>query len=298
MPTDTHTLTLLSTDAHLVSFGGTQSNAMLAIAQVAHAKRVPFSYLSRPPAATTTSSSGGNLERALALGMRHVTLSQPEYASLTVSKDLTALSAHCCAPDERTVLIPQGAACAQARDGLAQLADEINAYIATQEGSERFAIVVPCGTGTTALYLAQHLDNAAAQLFAVPCVGDAAYLAQQFHDLVERDVELRTHQTTLTLPTILQPKHKARFGRLSWPLFAMHRELLDATGIEFDLNYGAFAWHTMFDDASDALAVLQGGKEGGEESPREVLYVHTGGVSGNATMMERYLAKGRPPVQS
>ncbi|TYZ61038.1 hypothetical protein PybrP1_012127 [[Pythium] brassicae (nom. inval.)] len=280
--------------AHLVSFGGAQSNAMLAIAQLAHAKRVPFSYLSRLPAAATTSSSG-NLQLALALGMRHVALSPPEYAALAASTtELAARGARCCAAGERAVLIPQGAAFAQARDGLAQLAHELNAYVAAR-GGQRFSVVVPCGTGTTALYLAQHLNDAA-QLFAVPCVGDAAYLAQQFQDLVERDAGLRAQRATrtLTLPTILAPRRKARFGRLAWPLVAMHRELLDATGIEFDLNYGAFAWHTMFDAEGDALALLRGAGDG-SSPPREVLYVHTGGVSGNATMLERYLAKGKAP---
>lgn len=305
-----------SADAHLVSFGGAQSNAMLAIAQLAHAKRVPFSYFSRGLNASPVGGRGrgrggdainsppeGNLALALALGMRHVVLPPAEYQALAQTKDLAALvRSHDLISSsngrERAVLVPQGAAFALAQDGLAQLAREINAYVARPEhGGRRFSVVVPCGTGTSALYMAQHLDTAATQLFAVPCVGDAAYLMQQFLVLAAHDASLSELQASarLVLPTILAPRRKARFGRLSPPLLEIHHELLSATGIEFDLNYGAFAWHTMFDAESDALALLLRGHleadAGDAGSSRELLYVHTGGVSGNATMLTRYRAK-------
>lgn len=298
---------------------------MLAIAQLAHAKRVPFTYFSRGLGLQDTSAgqkagsnSGarpldtetlqqGNLALAMELRMQHIELSSELYQTLAQTKDFSALSQHL--PDnnasKRAVYIPQGAAFEQAQQGLALLAQEINAYIASErlaDPDKRFSVVVPCGTGTTALYMAQHLDPESTELYAVPCVGDTAYLEQQLSELVEKDTSLIVSQrnSTLRLPRILKPKRKSRFGRLWWPLYEIHHELLDATGIAFDLIYGSFAWHTMFDESTLALLL---GEEDAQPSAmnsrhvdssttkRELMYVHTGGVSGNATMLARYQAK-------
>lgn len=318
--------TMPTPDAHLFSFGGTQSNAMLAIAQLAHAKRVPFTYFSRglqlhstSAAANITSDSNtrsvrvtplqqGNLALAEELGMQHVALSPELYQALAQTKDFSALSPSLPNSDKlfentkRALYIPQGAAFEQAQQGLALLAQEVNAYIANErltDPDKRYSVVVPCGTGTTALYMAQHLDSASAKLFAVPCVGDAAYLELQFAELVAKDASLRALQcnSTLQLPRIVEPRQKSRFGRLWWPLYDIHHELLDGTGIAFDLIYGSFAWHTMFDGAT--LALLLGedaqldmkSRQDENGTKRELMYVHTGGVSGNVTMLARYEAK-------
>lgn len=314
---------LSDADAHLFSFGGTQSNAMLAIAQLAHAKRVPFTYFSRglqlrssaelhvanEEGCAGSSKPEGNLAIALELGMQHVELSPELYQELAQTKDFMAV----CGDQLRQlqheetnanfVYIPQGAAFEQAQEGLAALAQEINEYITNEQNVDKhFSVVVPAGTGTTALYMAQHLDPSV-QLFAVPCIGDAAYLKQQFLDLARRDAALSERtKTPLKLPTILTPKQKARFGRLSWPLYEIYHELLATTEIEFDLVYGCFAWHTMFDETTLAMLSKQQPieedaglpnrhQDSTTASPRELLYVHTGGVSGNATMLARYQAK-------
>ncbi|KAF1789493.1 Clusterin-associated protein-1 [Phytophthora cactorum] len=178
-------------DAHLFSFGGSQSNAMLALAQLANARRVPFTYFSRE----------------------------------------------------------------------LQLKDEIVRGIWTWPGrwypNKRFSVVLPCGTGTTALYLAQHL-HPEIELYAVPCVGDAAYLQQQFQQLIDEDPSLHSH--TALLPRVLVPKRKNRFGRLWWPLYDMYHEVLLETKVNFDLVYGAFAWHTLFSDAAVLDEVLDRNK--------------------------------------
>lgn len=305
---------------------------MLAIAQLAHAKRVPFTYFSRGLqlqgrsaaketqisnvahlSATTTTLQQSNLALAVELGMQHVELSSELYQTLAHTKDFSTLSQQHLdnnKRDKRAVYIPQGAAFNQAQQGLALLAQEINGYITNErcdDPCKYFSVVVPCGTGTTALYMAQHLDPTSAALYAVPCVGDAAYLEQQFAELVDKDASLRALQrnSKLQLPHILTPMRKSRFGRLWWPLYEMYHELLDATGIAFDLVYGSFAWHTMFDDVTlalllgeDAAQQSTNSRDGDNTSEcarsntkRELLYVHTGGISGNATMLARYQAK-------
>ncbi|KAG7391720.1 hypothetical protein PHYPSEUDO_003795 [Phytophthora pseudosyringae] len=292
-------------DAHLFSWGGSQSNAMLALAQLASARRVPFTYFSRELRLQDgVDAVEGNLALARSLGMRHVQLPPDAYHELARTRDFAAsLDAELRPPPgSRSLYVPQGAAFPEAQDGVQLLAEEINAYVQTQWPVKRFSVVLPCGTGTTALYLAQHL-RAEIKLYAVPCVGDAAYLQQQFRRLIDEDPSLQPQ--TASLPRVLTPKRKSRFGRLWWPLYDTYHEVLQETQVDFDLVYGAFAWHTLFSDEEVLDEVLGRSRtvvsahgtptksepsDGGE---RELLYIHTGGTSGNATMLARYARKNR-----
>ncbi|CAI5709632.1 unnamed protein product [Hyaloperonospora brassicae] len=293
---------------HLFSFGGSQSNAMLALAQLAHARRVPFTYFSRDMRlkADAADTLGGNLLMAKALGMHHVQLDADAYQRLARTRDFAAFLDTDVRPPSgtRSLFVPQGAAFPEAQDGVKLLADEINEYVQTQWPDKYFSVVLPCGTGATALYLAQHL-HAPIKLFAIPCVGDAAYLQQQFRQLVEQDPSL--HVETAVLPCVLQPTRKSRFGRLWWPLYDTYHEVLQETGVDFDLVYGAFAWHALFSDKGVLDQVLQRcgypsdvatrtaeHNSSGHTHERELLYIHTGGTSGNATMLARYARKNRP----
>lgn len=257
---------------------------MLAIAQVAHAKQVPFTYFSRAlhlregQDPQQMKQQDGNLAHALQLGMQHVELSSDDYERVAQTRALESVVKPE-ASTARSVWIPQGAAFAQAEDGLAVLAQEINEYVQQRDLGHEFSVVVPSGTGTTAFYLAQH-TLPSIRIFAVPCVGDAEYLSQQFQSLASLSPSPSAPQRVL--PNILQPTLKSRFGRLSWSLWDIYHELLRETQVEFDLLYGCFTWQTLFED----LAQVQGSNR-----PREIMYLHTGGVSGNATMLARYDSK-------
>ncbi|EGZ25436.1 hypothetical protein PHYSODRAFT_485952 [Phytophthora sojae] len=295
--------------AHLFSFGGSQSNAMLALAQLASARRVPFTYFSRE-LHLGGEAVEGNLVLARGLGMDHVQLPPDAYHELARTRDFAEFvdGDRRPPPGTRSLYVPQGAAFPEAQDGVKLLAEEINEYVRTEWPDKRFSVVLPCGTGTTALYLAQHL-HPAIRLYAVPCVGDAAYLSQQFQQLIGEDPTLQVE--TALLPRVITPKRKSRFGRLWWPLYDIYHEVLQETKVDFDLVYGAFAWHTLFSDDAVLDEVLERSKSSaasisdllvpgsksttvddrGEE--RELLYIHTGGTSGNATMLARYERKNR-----
>ncbi|KAG3112180.1 hypothetical protein PI124_g8838 [Phytophthora idaei] len=287
-------------DAHLFSFGGSQSNAMLALAQLANARRVPFTYFSRE-LQLKDEIVEGNLDLARTLGMQHVQLQPDAYHELVRTRDFAAFldSELRPSPGTRSLYVPQGAAFPEAQDGVKLLAQEINEYVLTQYPNKRFSVVLPCGTGTTALYLAQYL-HPEIELYAVPCVGDAAYLQQQFQQLIDEDPSLHSH--TALLPRVLVPKRKNRFGRLWWPLYNMYHEVLLETKVNFDLVYGAFAWHTLFSDAAVLDEVLDRNKTTvsipwrstkRDNNECELMYIHTGGTSGNATMLARYARKNR-----
>ncbi|GMF16226.1 unnamed protein product [Phytophthora lilii] len=296
-------------DAHVFSFGGAQSNAMLALAQLANARRVPFTYFSRELRLQDEDREvEGNLAMARELGMRHVQLHPDAYHELVRTRDFAEFLDGDLRPPPgtRSLYVPQGAAFPEAQDGVRLLAEEINEYVQIEWPDKRFSVVLPCGTGTTALYLAQHLHHDI-KLYAVPCVGDSAYLHQQFQQLIDEDPVLQP-QTAL-LPRVITPKRKSRFGRLWWPLFDMYHEVLQETKVDFDLVYGAFAWHTLFSDATVLDEVLDRRSKAStaltwsHEEPtkhvsndnveRELLYIHTGGTSGNTTMLARYARKNR-----
>jgi 1-aminocyclopropane-1-carboxylate deaminase len=281
---------------------------MLAIAQLANHKGVPLTYFSREINLRDSNVLGGNLQTALALGMRHVQLQTEIYQELTKTKNIiqTLGSTKCHvtrllksaiqSDKENNVFIPQGASFPEAELGVQTLAQEINQYCDVQKPT-KFTVVLPCGTGTTAFYLAKHL-NPDIRLYGVPCVGDAKYLEEQIQELATKPSFI-SNKILPRFPSILIPRTKSKFGRLSIPLYDLFHELKTETNIEFDLIYASFTWQTLldqldllrFDDTCSPQGLL--GSNTNRVLPREIIYVHTGGVSGNSTMLERYITKLR-----
>ncbi|RQM22559.1 hypothetical protein B5M09_002211 [Aphanomyces astaci] len=243
---------------------------MLAVAQLAQQKQVPFTYFTKPVPAQLmdrTKDIQTNFSLAKALGMQHVTLSENQYDVLADTHDFSPVAP----PNATTWLgVPQGVAVPEAELGIRRLAHELNEYAETY--ANNVAVVRPCGTGTTAHYVAKHV-HPSIHVYGVPCVGNAAYLRQQVAKL-----ESSSGPSPLR---VLEPRKRVAFGTLWRPLMDVHAEVLEDTGVEIDLVYGCLAWDTML----HALHLLQS-FEG-----REVVYVHCGGLSGNASQLERYRNK-------
>jgi 1-aminocyclopropane-1-carboxylate deaminase len=244
---------LLKTDSQrydrIVSYGGTQSNAMLAIAAMCQQKGWEFVYYAKPISQTQKEQNCGNFFNSLSLGMKHVEINQELYRDYISSLRVNL--------DDRTFLIDQGGADASARDGLKALADELR-----ESNLEVESLATPSGSGTTALFLALALPEY--KVYTTPCVGDAAYLRAQMSALAELPKNL----------IILEPKKKYHFAK-PYPEFLSAYQSLKEAGIEFDLLYSPAMW----------LALL-------EQTKEKVLYIHSGGVSGNESMLRRYAAKG------
>jgi len=240
----------------LVSHGGSQSNAMLSIAALCHRKGWRFTYYTRPLSTTLRSAPSGNLEQALALGMELVELDAAEYDA-TVSRRGSGM------PHEQ-LFIPQGGADPLAQKGVGALADEIACW-QRETGIGPLVVVTPSGTGTTAFYLAGALG---CEVLTTPAVGNREALETQMRRLGTLPPNLR----------ILEGVKKHHFGRPYAELYAMYAELLDA-GVAFDLLYGAKMWYELMQHLD-------------EVGDRCCLYVHSGGLIGNASMLERYRYKG------
>ena len=232
----------------IISYGGTQSNAMLAIAAMCRQKAWQFIYYTKELSRTQRENPSGNYENALKLGMDHREISNELYRDFIASLSVTL--------DEKTFLIDQGGAVVQAKNGLEVLADELREQL--QEFPQVQALATPSGTGTTALFLAYAMPEY--KVYTTPCIGDAAYLQEQMQALDALPDNL----------IILEPKKKYRFAKPYQEFYEIYKKLL-GSGIEFDLLYAPSMWLTLL-----------------EQTHEKILYIHSGGVSGNISMLDRY----------
>lgn len=196
----------------------------------------------------------GNYKAALSLGMKTRIADQ----ALTLANIKSYYK-----EDPDILFLAQGGADRRAEEGLKLCAKEINDYLKSRNISQA-SIVIASGTGVSALYLQQHIDQAY-QMYTVPCVGDKDYLYEQMNEL---------SQGKWRLPTILSPLKKYHFGTCYPEHLAMYDKLKEQTGIEFDLLYDPVTWQVML--------------ESYHELPQPIIYLHCGGVSGNESMLKRY----------
>ena len=240
----------------IVSYGGTQSNAMLSIAALCHQKGWQFHYTCKPVPERLQHHPSGNLKMALEFGMQLHEVAHDEYEAA-----ILALQSQC---DELSLFVPQGGADPMAQQGIAVLAQEISLW-RQQNKVEMLYVVTPSGTGTTAFYLAMALPDAT--VLTTPAVGDKDYLLAQMRRLGAAPANLK----------ILQRSKKYHFAKPYPELFAIYEELIDA-GIEFDLIYGTLMWRTLLQHI--------------DHFEGTILYVHSGGLTGNETMLARYRRQG------
>ena len=245
--------TLLQTPAQkyntIISYGGTQSNAMLALASLCKAKGWRFLYYTKELSTTQKQNQGGNFTQSLALGMLHHELASEVYRDFIASLRLNF--------DSKVLVVDQGGADLSAKFGVEVLAQEIR-----ESALDLKAIATPSGTGTTALYLAHALPEYT--IYTTPCIGDACYLQEQMLALSSIPKNL----------VILENEKKYHFAKPYREFLELYQELLN-TGVEFDLLYAPGMWKALL-----------------EQTTQKLLYIHSGGVSGNESMLKRYKEKG------
>ena len=232
----------------IISYGGTQSNAMLAIAAMCRDKGWNFIYYTKELSKRQREYPVGNYATALELGMNHREIENELYRDFIASLCVTI--------HEKTFIIDQGGAVYDAKRGLEVLAEELRKQL--QVHPQIKALATPSGTGTTALFLAHALPEYT--IYTVPCVGDTQYLQEQMSALA-------------TLPdnlTILEPKKKYHFAKPYREFYTLYQKLLSCH-IEFDLLYAPLMWQSLL-----------------EQTEEKICYIHSGGVSGNSSMLKRY----------
>ena len=233
----------------IISYGGTQSNAMLAIAAMCKQKGWEFIYYTKPLSQKQREQNIGNFTLALSFGMRHIEIQNELYRDYIASLSLNR--------DNKIFLIEQGGAVVEAKTGLEVLAKEIR-----EQNPDVDAVATPSGTGTTALFLALSLPEY--KVYTTPSVGDEEYLREQMSALADIPDNL----------VILKPVKKYHFAKPYREFIEIYKKLLNE-GIEFDLLYAPSLWKSLLEQTND-----------------KILYIHSGGVSGNESMLYRYSQKG------
>ena len=244
----------LSSYKKIISYGSAQSNAMYSLSVLCKLKNLKFDYYIKHLPNYLKDNPSGNYKEALENGMNLKIGEIPKIFK------------------ENELFIVEGGAVKEAKFGIELLANEIKIWAKEKNIQEQnLKIFLPSGTGTTALYLQQNLPF---EVLTCSCVGDDEYLKKQF---LELEIE--------NFPRILEKNKKYHFGKLYSEFYFKHLELKEQTNIEFDLLYDSLGW-IVFEN------YVKGLKEKIENiDDYRFLYIHQGGVLGNATMIERYKRK-------
>jgi 1-aminocyclopropane-1-carboxylate deaminase/D-cysteine desulfhydrase-like pyridoxal-dependent ACC family enzyme len=169
--------------------------------------------------------------------------------------------------DDSVLYIEEGGRVADACYGLEILANEIIDWQKSKQ-IDKLSIFLPSGTGTTALFLQTSLIKlgSSIKVYTTPCVGDSAYLREQFGML---EIEQKYH------PIIIESQKKWHFGKLYREHYEIWIKLRNETNMEFDMLYDPIGWQVLL----------------GSNLCENILYIHQGGLLGNESMLPRYERK-------
>jgi len=262
----------------IVSYGSVQANSLYSLAALAKLKNWQLDYyVNRIPSWLKTNTNDdilGNYGGALTLGANIIEVNDDEIANHGNNLDDFMLNkaGHLTHED---LFIPEGGRSTLAQYGIEQLAQEIDEYC-QQASIKQAYIMLPSGTGTTALFLQTWFNqqNSPHQVLTCACVGDGNYLQKQFAEL---------NNNSKHWPTILATRKKYHFGKLYPEFYQMWKQLKDETTIEFDLLYDPLGWQVL-------LHFIKSHAES-HIVDRGIIYIHQGGLVGNQTMLPRYQRK-------
>jgi 1-aminocyclopropane-1-carboxylate deaminase/D-cysteine desulfhydrase-like pyridoxal-dependent ACC family enzyme len=246
-----------SNKTKIISYGGVQSNLMYSLSALANKLNIEYEYHSKELPSYLVETPVSNLKGALANGMNLIEVPHDKWDThIDTLKNKKY--------DDNIIFVKQGGLQKEAELGLGILASEIDEYIDSNDIKD-VAIFLPSGTGTTALYLQKHTKHT---VYTTPCVGDSTYLVEQFGECeVDREY----------YPQIIENDKKYHFGKLYQKHYTLYKELLNSTKIEFDLLYDMVGWNALLHNR--------------ENLPKNIIYVHCGGIIGNSSMIDRYERK-------
>jgi len=236
---------------------------MASIAALCKRKGWTFLYITKTLSQTLKNTIQGNLASALGDGMELLEVDHNSYEDVIHSL-YTPTPESRVSKKEGDLLLAQGGADLGAKEGVEVLAKEILQWKAVNK-IDKLTVVTPSGTGTTSLYLAKNMEEVS--VMTTPLVGSVTYLQEQMQALEKIPVNLEMLETT----------KKYHFAKPYKEHIAIY-EMMKAQGIEIDLLYAP----KMLLALSEKMLEIEG----------DILYVHSGGIKGNISMLERYKRKG------
>ena len=111
-------------------------------------------------------------------------------------------------------------------------------------------------------YLQKHLNF---NVYTTPNIGNSEYLLKQFA-LLDDD--------SSNYPVILETERKYIFGKPYKEYYDIRKEISEENNIEFELLY----------DPKTLIALSEHNKK----IKGDIMYIHSGGIVGNETMLSRY----------
>ncbi|KAL7557855.1 hypothetical protein ACA910_009155 [Epithemia clementina (nom. ined.)] len=267
----------------VVSYGGPQSNAMVALAAIVNfrnqeqesrrkalegADRYRFVYYTKRLPRFLRNNPSGNLFRATALGMELVELpSHQDYNELFGSgwggKSEPPLALEPPIPGD-SLWVPQGGACGIALAGTWRLAQEVLEFWKKSGHGRPLSLCMPGGTCSTALLLHHAIQELNAEycldirVVVVPCVGDELYSQRQMMGLNVNLGYPKENVPTVLLPnppTDYKPTKNLQdsktldkyflFGEPHEQLLETYNFMKDEHDLVLDLLYGAPSWTIM-----------------------------------------------------
>ncbi|ABZ76959.1 conserved hypothetical protein [Shewanella halifaxensis HAW-EB4] len=251
----------------LVGHGSPVANSLYSMSALAKLKGLQLDFYVDHIADQVLASTVGNYAAAIANGANVIDLSK-----LSDRQDLSCIEyiEQKVLPNRDELLfVPEGGRCEYAKHGVYKLAQEVIDWCNSEQLSE-LRVFLPSGTGTTAVFLSEYMALYAPhiEVLTCACVGDNDYLKQQFSVLVTNE---QLH------PRIVDTGKKYHFGKLYRPFYEMYKKV-SASGIEFELLYDPLGWMCV-----EKLL--------NTEAVQPILYIHQGGLLGNATMLPRYERK-------
>ncbi|WP_321314204.1 1-aminocyclopropane-1-carboxylate deaminase/D-cysteine desulfhydrase [Halarcobacter sp.] len=236
----------------IISYGSAQANSLYSLSVLAKLKEVKLDFYVNHISSFLKENPDGNYKFALENGANII-----EKNCDDIDQYINNIL------DEKMLFIEEGGRVKEAEYGIQILAKEINDW-ALENSIKNLKIVLPSGTGTTALFLQKNLSF---EVLTVACVGGSDYLKKQFFHL-EQDEKFH--------PTIIEMQKKYHFGKLYKEFYEMWIKVKNDSNIEFDLLYdplGFLALQKVYD------------------TNFVYLYIHQGGILGNETMLKRYKRK-------
>lgn len=225
----------LSEFKYVVSYGNSQSNAMLSLANFATLKGLDFKYIISHIDENLLKNPIGNLKFSLEKGMKLFIEKDPKNFAKSIV-------------DKKTIFINEGVAQPQAQSGFIKQAAQID--LLSKNLGINFDIFLPSGTGISAYFLAK---NTKFLVFTNPCVKNSEFL---------KSLLLSYGRISSNLKIINPPKNY-EFAKPKIELFEIWKEICEISKIEFELIYDPIGFLTLFNNLdlfkNEILYIHQGG---------------------------------------